>query len=53
MTAEERHQYIKELRATQKILGPGWYADGLELLIDEEIEKLIRENVELCSDQKK
>ena len=45
MTAAERRQYIKELRATQKILGPGWYADGIELLIDEEIEKLIEQGL--------
>ena len=45
MTAAERRQYIYELRATQKILGPGWYADGLELLIEEEIEKLIEQGV--------
>ena len=45
MTTAERQQYIKELRATQKILGPGWYADALELLIDEEIEKLVKEKL--------
>ena len=26
-------RYIRELRATKKICGPGWYADALDLLI--------------------